>query len=191
MPLRFASRRTRHALVAGMLVAGLSVLPACTGLPSGVTPVAGFEPGRFTGTWYEIMRLDHAFEAGMTNVRATYRLRDDGTVAVFNRAWNPTGCTWETVEGTARLRAGENDVGSFAVTLTSPFPGGLHVLALDREDYRWAMLGGPTRDFLWILSRERTMPREVRVDLMRQARDLGYPVGGLVMVDQTGPVCAR
>ncbi|MQX36672.1 lipocalin family protein [Roseospira navarrensis] len=175
----------RRALAALSLLAGL---PACTGLPEGVEPVRGFEPERFTGTWYEIMRLDHPFEEGMTNVRATYQLRDDGTVAVFNRAWDPEVCTWETIEGTARLREGP-DVGSFAVTLTSPIPGGLHVLALDRDGYDWAMTGGPTRGFLWILSRTPTMDRETRTALMRQARDLGYPVEGLILVDQSGPRC--
>jgi len=135
------------------------------------------------------MRLDHVFEAGLTNVRATYQLRDDGSVAVFNRAWDPDRCAWETVEGTARLQQGP-DVGSFAVTLTSPIPGGLHVLALDTEGYQWAMTGGPTRGFLWILSRAPTMPRDTRVTLMRQARDMGYPVEDLLMVDQSGPACA-
>ncbi|MBB4284769.1 lipocalin family protein [Roseospira goensis] len=171
-----------------LLLGALGALAACTGVPRGVTPVDGFEADRFTGTWYEIMRLDHPFEAGLTNVRATYRLRDDGTVAVFNRGWDPAACAWKTIGGTARFREGPQ-TGSFAVTLTSPIPGALHVVALDREDYRWAMTSGPTRDFLWILARERTLPRETRVALMRQARDLGYPVEDLRLVDQSGPVC--
>ncbi|KAA5606713.1 lipocalin [Roseospira marina] len=171
-----------------VLAAAALAVSGCTGVPEGVAPVTGFDPTRFSGTWYEIMRLDHTFESGLTNVRATYQPRPDGTVAVFNRAWNPTACAWETVEGSARLRAGP-DVGSFAVTLTSPFPGGLHVLALDHADYQWALAGGPTRDFLWILSRTPTLDPEIRKALMRQARDMGYPVADLVRVDQSGPVC--
>ena len=56
-------------------------LAACMGRPAGVEPVSGFNILHYQGTWYEIMRLDHSFERGLTNVTATYTLRDDGTVA--------------------------------------------------------------------------------------------------------------
>lgn len=171
---------------------GLLLLAAtgCTGVPDGVTPVSGFEVDRFTGTWHEIMRLDHPFEGDLTNVSATYRLNDDGTVAVLNRGWDPEACAWRSIRGTAEFLRGP-DTGSFAVTLNSPIPGSLHVIALDHEDYAWAMTSGPTRDFLWILSREPDMPRDLRVRLMRTARDLGYPVEDFILVDQSEPACAR
>lgn len=172
------------AALVGSMVAG------CTGVPTGITPVQDFDPDRFMGTWYEIMRLDHGFEDGLTNVRATYRPNPDGSVAVFNRAWNPDSCTWETISGTARLKEGP-DVGSFVVTLRSPIPGALHVLTVDDQAESWAMTGGPTRDYLWILSRDRTMADDIRRRLMQAARDMGYPVEDLIRVDQSGPVCRR
>jgi len=168
------------------LLAGLFALAGCTGLPSGLSAVRDFDVTRFAGTWYAIMRLDHAFERGMTNTRATYGLRDDGTVSVYNRGWNPRRCAWSSVTGTARFREGP-DVASFKVTLGSPIAGGLHIIALDKENYQWALASGPTRGYLWILSRSPNMPDEQRKDLMRMARDFGFPVEELVRVDQTEP----
>ncbi|SDE86834.1 lipocalin family protein [Rhodospira trueperi] len=173
------------------LLGGLLALAGCTGLPSGLTAVRDFDVTRFYGTWYSIMRLDHSFERGMTNVRATYQPRDDGTVAVLNRGWNPRTCRWSTISGTARFREGP-DVASFGVTLGAPIEGGLHIIALDTEDYQWALASGPTRGYLWILSRTPTMPDEQRHALMRRARDFGFPVENLVRVDQSDPpVCER
>ena len=51
-----------------LLLTGCAVAP-----PEGVTPVTGFELNRYLGQWYEIARLDHSFERGLSNVSATYR----------------------------------------------------------------------------------------------------------------------
>ncbi|MDX1406055.1 MAG: lipocalin family protein, partial [Woeseiaceae bacterium] len=57
-------------------------LSACTGLPEGTSAVTGFELDRYLGTWYEIARLDHRFERGLTNVTANYSMRSDDGVRV-------------------------------------------------------------------------------------------------------------
>ena len=68
------------------------------------------------------------------------------------------------------------------VSFFGPFYGGYHVIALDREDYRWAMVSGPSRDYLWILARELEMHEEVYRRLVDQARGLGFPVEELIRV---------
>ena len=62
------------------------LLTNCTGKPDGIEPVRPFDIQRYKGEWFEIMRLDHSFERGLTNVTATYTLHDDGSVGVLNRA---------------------------------------------------------------------------------------------------------
>jgi len=54
------------------LIAVLVLLTGCTGRPDGVEPVSPFDINRYQGVWYEIMRLDHSFERGLTNVTAAY-----------------------------------------------------------------------------------------------------------------------
>ena len=62
----------------------LFLLSACTGVPEGVEAVHGFELDRYLGRWYEIARLDHSFERGLSKITTDYSLRDDGGVKVIN-----------------------------------------------------------------------------------------------------------
>lgn len=163
-----------------LLAAGLS---GCTGLPEGVRPVAGFELERYLGTWYEIARLDHRFERGLSEVTATYSPRPDGGIDVLNRGYESAEGEWREARGRAYF-LGEPQVASLKVSFFGPFYGGYHVLALD-PDYGWALVSGPSRDYLWILARRPELPAEVTGALVDQARALGYPVEGLIFVDHT------
>ena len=180
------SRRATAALAA---VLG-SAAAGCTGVPDGVEPVRGFDAARYAGTWYSIARLDHSFERDLTHVAATYSARPDGRVGVTNRGLDPRECRWRSVEGSARF-LGPRDVASLGVSFFGPFSGGYHVIALDRDAYGWAMVSGPTRDYLWILARTPTLDAVVRERLVAQAKAAGFPVGELVTVEQGRPVrCA-
>ena len=54
------------------------------------------------------------------------------------------------------------------------------VIDLDPE-YRWAVVGGPSRKYLWVLSREPSMERAQFEQITARARAKGYPVDRLVM----------
>lgn len=151
--------------------------------PSGVTPITGFELDRYLGQWYEIARLDHSFERGLSQVSAHYSRRDDGGVAVLNRGYNDRAGVWKEAEGRAYF-TGEPMVGSLKVSFFGPFYGGYHIVALDRENYSYAMISGPSRDYLWILARTRQLPAAVRGDLLRQAQALGFAADSLIWVKQ-------
>jgi len=60
-------------------------LKGCVGIPENVKPIDHLKLDKYLGTWYEIARLDHSFERGLTRVNANYSLRDDGGVKVINR----------------------------------------------------------------------------------------------------------
>ena len=166
----------------------LLVLAGCTGRPAGIQPVQSFDASRYLGTWYEIMRLDHSFERGLTNVTATYTARDDGSIGVVNRGFDRRTCQWREAQGRAVFQ-GPRDVASLSVTFFWPFAGGYHVFALDRQDYAWAMVSGPTRGFLWILARKPDLPPETRKALVAEARANGFAVDELILVDQSPPPC--
>ncbi len=167
------------------LVLAAMLLAACTGVPRGVEPVTGFDVTRYDGTWYSIMRLDHRFERGLTNVSATYRLRDDGTVDVHNRGFDPDTCRWNAIDGRARFQ-GSTDTASLSVTFFWPIHGGYHVFALDKDDYQWAAVSGPTRGYLWILARETTLPEDTLDEIIAKAASLDYPVDELIHVEHGG-----
>lgn len=176
------SIRQRVALLA-LLVAGVSLLLAgCAGTrpPSGVTAVAPFDVQRYAGRWYELARLDHAFERGMTDVSATYSVQDDGSVRVVNRGYVTATGQWREAVGRA-LFTGAPTTGSLKVSFFGPFYGGYHVAALD-SDYRWALVVGSDIGYAWILARDKHLPAGQRDDVVSRARSLGVDTSKLIWV---------
>lgn len=164
-----------------VLVLGLG---ACsTAPPKGAVPVSPFDLQRYLGTWFEVARLDHRFERGLSRVSATYSLNSDGSVKVLNRGYNAAEKAWSEAEGRA-LFTGDANTGSLKVSFFGPFYGGYHVVALD-PDYRWAMVIGPDTGYLWILARDKQMPAELRERLLAQAASLGVDTRALIWVDQS------
>ena len=162
----------------------LLLSPACTGIPEGVTAVTGFELNRYLGRWYEIVRLDHPFERGLTNVYAEYRLRDDGGLNVVNRGYDAEENQWQQAEGRAYF-VESPDVGRLKVSFFGPFYGGYNIIALDKDEYSWSMVCGPDRSYLWILARSPQMDAEVLSDLVNQAKGLGFNTDELIYVDHS------
>ena len=129
------------------MVGVLLLFSGCTGRPDGIKPVSPFDINRYQGVWYEIMRLDHSFERGLTNVTATYILRDDGMVDVLNKGFDRKQCRWKEALGTASFQ-GKKTVASLSVTFFWPFAGGYHVFALDTEDYGHALVATGRADVM-------------------------------------------
>ena len=80
-----------------------ALLVGCTGIPDGLQPVSGFQIERYFGTWYEIARLDHSFERGLSDVSAVYAPRPEGGVSVLNRGFNPEKNEWKEALGKAEF----------------------------------------------------------------------------------------
>ncbi|WP_444676899.1 lipocalin family protein [Halomonas sp. E19] len=174
----------RHLASLALPAAGL-LLAGCTGLPKGTEAVTGFELERYLGQWYEIARLDHSFERGLDCVTADYSLRDDGGVRVINRGINLATGEVDEAEGRAYFVAGE-DVGRLKVSFFGPFYGGYNVLQLD-DDYRWALVSGPSHDYLWILAREPTLDAAIQEELVDFAASKAFPADELIEVEQGEP----
>ncbi len=184
-PLSIFSRLTRRTLaILAATLACVYGLSACsTAPPTGVTSVSPFDINRYVGKWYEIARLDHSFERGLSDVSATYRPLEDGSIEVINRGYDSKGDKWKDATGRA-LFTGDPTHGSLKVSFFGPFYGGYHVIALDQEGYSWSMVAGPDRDYLWILAREKQIPEDVRAKLLAQAKQLGFATEKLIWVDQ-------
>lgn len=178
--LRFAHSSTMLVV----LLLGLLGFSACsTAPPEGTAPVTPFDINRYLGRWHEIARLDHSFERGLSDVSATYRLQQDGGVEVTNRGFDTERGEWREAKGRA-VFIGDTNRASLKVTFFAPFYGGYHVVALDQQHYRWAMVIGPSRDYLWILARDKQLPADIREQLLYRARALGIDIEKLIWVEQ-------
>jgi apolipoprotein D and lipocalin family protein len=170
-------RKTVLLIVVGVLMTACSSAP-----PLGIHPVTPFAVDRYLGTWYEIARLDHRFEEGLTDIQATYSLEPDGSVKVLNRGLQVSNGQWREAVGKA-LFTGKRDEGSLKVSFFGPFYGGYHVAALD-SDYRWSLVVGPDRDYFWILCREPHLSPQLRDVLIHRAQTLGIATDRLIWTPQ-------
>ncbi len=140
--------------------------------------VSHVDLARYAGTWYEIASYPQRFQKGCTGTTATYTLRADGSVEVLNR------CTRDSLNGritVARGRARVVDRTSNAklkVSFFWPFWGDYWIIDLGR-DYEYAVVGHPSRKYLWILSRTPAMAPEVYEGILGRLREQGYDTGGL------------
>lgn len=161
----------------------LLLLTGCVSLPENVKPVDNFRLESYLGTWYEIARLDHSFERGLTRVSADYSLRDDGGVRVLNRGYSEATKTWKEAEGKAYFVEGP-DRGYLKVSFFGPFYGSYVVFGLDHENYQYSLVCGPDKSYLWILARTPVISEELKATLTAKAQALGFDTGKLIFVDQ-------
>ena len=166
-----------------IVICFLTVMWGCTGHPDGVHPVTDFALSRYLGKWYEIARLDHRFERGLSHVSATYTLRKDGGVDVLNRGFDKSTAKWQEAKGKAYF-IGQPTVASLKVSFFGPFYGGYHVMDIDKDRYSYALVCGPSHSYLWILARDRTLDRTTIDRLIEVAKNAGFDTGSLIYVEQ-------
>ncbi|PLX78446.1 MAG: lipocalin [Desulfuromonas sp.] len=157
-------------------------ITGCVGSPRGVTTVDGFDLERYLGTWYEIARLDHRFERGLSKVSASYTKRNDGGIDVLNRGFNRQTGIWKEAKGRAYL-VGTSNKASLKVSFFWPFYAGYNIIDLDRNDYQYALVCGPNKNYLWILARTKHIEKSVVEGLVAKADEYGFEIKNLIFVD--------
>ncbi len=154
------------------VVISLALLAAgCTMGKSPAAPVRGFDSSRYLGRWYEIVRLPHRFERGLTDVTAEYSSNADGTIKVVNRGWDSGKGDWRSAVCRAKFTS-TTDVAQLEVSFFGPFYGLYTVVELDPE-YRWAMVVGPGTGYFWVLSRTPELDDAVLQRLIARAGSIG------------------
>ncbi len=163
-------------LLSSLLLAG------CLGRPDGVSPVEQLDTQRYLGTWYEVARLDHSFERGLSNVTADYSMREDGGLRVINRGYSAEEGDWQQAEGRA-YTIEEDQPGHLKVSFFGPFFGSYVVFELD-PDYQYAFVAGNTTNYLWLLARTPSVSDALKTHFLQRAETLGFEVEDLIFVDQ-------
>jgi apolipoprotein D and lipocalin family protein len=162
-------------------IIGIMILNSCSTIPKGVTAVKSFEKEKYLGKWYEIARMDFKFERNLNNTTANYSVNSNGSIKVENRGYNYKTMEWKQAVGKAKF-VGEQNVGMLKVSFFGPFYSGYNVIAID-NDYKYALIAGKNLSYLWILSRETTIPQEVKQNYLNIAADLGYKTSELIWVE--------
>jgi apolipoprotein D and lipocalin family protein len=166
-----------------MLCGGLGLALAAAEKP--LQTVASVDLQRYLGTWYEIATIPARFQKGCVGVTATYTARPDGRIGVVNR------CRKHTLDGEEKSVSGKAWVvdtttnAKLKVRFFWPFSGSYWIIELD-PDYRYAVVGHPGRNYLWILSRGPQMDEVLYATLIEKIATHGYDVNRIVRTLQPG-----
>jgi len=135
---------------------------------------------KYVGTWYEIARYEHYFEKGCRDVSATYTIKEDGDIKVINRCTKEeankkevVGVAYATDESNSKLK----------VSFFRPFYGDYWIIMLD-DEYRYAVIGDPSREYLWILSRTPTLEEDIKHKILKRLPEMGYSADPLIWTPQ-------
>ena len=146
--------------------------------------VPSVDLARYAGKWYEIARLPNRFQRHCaSDTTAGYTLRPDGKIAVVNQCRQSDG-RMKAANGTARRAGAKEPSTKLKVTFFWPFSGNYWIIDLD-PDYRWAVVGEPSRKFLWVLSREPRLDAAIYDQILDRAKKQGYDVGPLIKTNHT------
>ncbi len=184
---------SRLALIAlGLLGATITVMAAARErhAQAGLQPIESLDVPRYLGAWYEIAKYPNRFQKQCdSNTTAHYSKLPDGSLQVLNRCRRTDG-RYEEAVGQAR-QIGPADSPKlevrFAPGWLSFLPmvwGDYWVIDLD-PDYRLAAVSEPKREYLWILSRTPTVPRQTLAALLDRLERQGFDTGKLEMTKQT------
>lgn len=133
----------------------------------------------YSGTWHEMASFPMTFQnPDCEGTTATYTLNPDGSVKVWNQCYVPEGQGYRLDRIEGRARAVDSSNSRLKVSFAGPFEGDYWVIALD-DNYQYAIVGHPDRNYLWILSRERQLDEATYQMLVDKARSQGFDVSRL------------
>lgn len=177
----------------GVLAALVGLMTAATAFAADSGPVRSvptLDLERYAGTWYEVARYPNRFQKSCaSNVTAEYVRRPDGRITVINQCQRADGTTIRA-EGTARKATSAGPDSQlkvrFAPSWLSFVPavwGNYWVIDL-AEDYSYALVGDPSRDYLWILSRTPVLSPDLLERARAAAATNGFDLNRLVPTRQ-------
>ncbi len=136
---------------------------------------------KYLGKWYEIARFEHYFEKDCKNVSANYSINEDSSIKVLNSCEDINSGEKKVAEGIAYADDPNNT--RLKVSFFRPFYGDYWILELD-DEYKYALVGEPSREYLWILSREKTIDKSLKDTLLKKAQSLGFDTSKLLWTVQ-------
>lgn len=154
-------------------------------IPRKAVAINPFEVDRFLGKWYEVARLDYKFDRNIINTSIDFSLKPNGTLKVVKRWYNYYKKKKEIKIGQAKF-VGPMYEAMMKISYRKPIYLGYNVIGID-PDYNYALVAGEDFRHLWLLSREHTMPEDIKKAFIHKAGMIGYDISKLIWVDQNQP----
>jgi apolipoprotein D and lipocalin family protein len=140
-----------------------------------------FHKKKYLGKWNEVARLPNLIEKDLRDLTEEYSLNEDGTIKVVTRAFNPVKNKAVEATGTIKFKGSETR-GQLEVAYFLPIYLDYNILDID-DDYQYALVSGSGLGYLWLLSRESSMPEEMKQRFLQNAISLGFDISKLEWMD--------
>lgn len=140
---------------------------------------------QYMGEWFEVARLPVSYEENCVGTKAIYTMKPDGSVAILNT------CHKGGLDGPLKVARGRATVADrqskskLKVSFFWPFTGDYYILEVG-NGYEYALVGDPSREHLWVLSRTPQMELQLLHNLVGKAQRLGFDTGRLIYTVQPG-----
>lgn len=135
---------------------------------------------KYLGKWYEIAKYAVKEQKGLDNVTATYSLKDNGKIEVYNAGYKEG--KKRSIKGSAWQRS-EECSGGLYVRFFWPFKSEYNVIKL-ALDYRYAVVSGEKKDRLWILSRTPQIDQKDYQEIINFLVDKGFDITSISKTKQ-------
>lgn len=172
--------KNRNLLYSLIILVTMLGFFSCATIPENATAVTSFDKAKYLGKWYEIARFDFKFEKNLDNTTAEYSLNENGSIKVVNKGYNTKTGEWKQAIGKAKF-VKDDRIAMLKVSFFGPFYGGYNVIAID-EDYKYALIAGESLKYLWILSRETSIPDDIKTEYLAIAKNVGYDTSNLLWI---------
>ena len=131
---------------------------------------------KYLGKWFEIAQIQNEFEPNMKDVTATYELIDNGVIKITNRG------TINGVEKEVTAMAFKTEQDDLLNVVFYPdISSSYRILAID-SNYQYALVGGDKPNYLWILSREKTIDKNTYNKFINIAKNKNYNVNDIILL---------
>jgi apolipoprotein D and lipocalin family protein len=166
------------AMLITLLLAGCASRPPLPTVPR-------VDLKRYEGQWFEIAKYPNWFQRGcVADTSAEYSAQPDGSIRIVNRCRQKNGSIREA-RGQATVVPGSHNAKLRIRFAGSPIAGDYWIIGLDEKNYSWALVGHPSRQFLWILSRNPRLHSQTYSDIVALAGKLGYKSARIEKTTQT------
>ena len=155
---------------------GFIFFAGCTTQHAPLQTVEHVDVQRYMGAWYEIARYEQFFEKGCSDINATYTLQSDGKIKVLNQCVKEDGKLSQAI---GRAYALDKSNAKLKVSFFWPFYGNYWIVMLG-DNYEYAVVGEPTREYFWILSRTKELEISTQEKILSKMASLGYDKSKLI-----------
>ena len=161
-----------------------------------VRAVESFDVSKYLGTWHEIASIPQFFQRKcIRDTKASYSLASDSLIRIDNVCTRDNG---GRERATGRARAGDPDIrAKLEVTFLELFGEYRFLVAADywvialEPNYRWAVVGHPSRRYGWVLARDPLLPPVAMAEIIGRIKMQGYDACAFFITPQTGGLSVR